>query len=394
MKILHFSWEFPPVMFGGLGEHVVELTREQARQGHDVVVITQQSEPASLKDEVVSGVRVIRVDNAYPSVRFSSQSLDQWAYGFALASFQAAEGLMEEWKPDIAHAHDWLATMQAQLVTDRYDIPHVITFHATEFGRHQGWLASRVSKVIFAREVNASRRAIRMIVCSTFMQGELAMGLGANRTNIRIVPNGVNRASIGTSKQVPQGKSPIVIGFLGRLEWEKGAHHVIDSLKYLPAQSPTDAGFRVEIIGSGSQFPSLQEKVTRNGLSERVIFHGFVSAQEKQDLLNNFDVLVIPSSYEPFGIVALEGAALGIPLIIADSGGLTDIVPDDSYGYQLTEISGAEIARKVMHILQSPDDAAKRSTNLLQRLDAEFTWDAIAESTERVYREAQTLGAR
>lgn len=377
-------------MFGGLGEHVVELTREQVRLGHEVVVITQQSEPAVSDDEIIEGVRVIRVDNAYPSVPFVPHRLDEWAHGFALASIAAAERLARDWMPDIAHAHDWLGSTQAHIFGERHLVPLVVTFHATEFGRHQGWLASRISRVIYSREIAASRHASRIIVCSSFMQGELVHGLGADVSKIRIVANGVSRASIGTARRISQSDSrgtPFVIGFLGRLEWEKGAHHVIDSLKYLPSGE-----FRVEIIGSGSQLQSLQEKVDRNNLHDKVQFHGFVTAQEKQELLNNFDILVVPSSYEPFGIVALEGAARGIPLIIARTGGLVDIVPDDSFGYPLSEINGSEIAHQVQHIVATPHDAEERAGRLLDRLQAEFTWEAIAQSTDLVYSEAQ--GAR
>lgn len=377
-------------MFGGLGEHVVELTREQVRLGHEVVVITQQSEPAVSDDEIVEGVRVIRVHNAYPSVTFVQQHLDQWAHGFALASIAAADRLSQDWMPDISHAHDWLGAFQAHIFAEKHHVPLVATFHATEFGRHQGWLASRISRVIYAREIAAARHASTIVVCSSFMQGELVKGLGADLSKIRIVANGVSRTAIGTPGQMPQNDSvdsPFVIGFLGRLEWEKGVHHVIDSLKYLPTSD-----FRVDIVGSGSQLESLQEKVERNNLTDRVHFHGFVTAQEKQKLLNNFSVLVVPSSYEPFGIVALEGAAQGIPLIVGRTGGLIDIVPDDSCGYPMDEITGAEIAHQVERIVEDLHEARTRAARLLERLLTEFTWEAIAESTDLVYSEA--LGAR
>lgn len=387
MKIVHFSWEFPPVMFGGLGEHVVELTREQVRQGHDVVIITQQSHPRSKDCESIEGVRVIRVDNAYPWVPFTQECLDQWAYGFALASLSAAEQLIEDWNPDVIHAHDWLGSTQAQIFADRHNIPHVVTFHATEFGRHQGWLASRISRVIFAREQAASHQACKVIVCSSYMRGELTHGLGVDSHKIHVVANGVSRNSSGNTGQSIVEKTGFAIGFLGRLEWEKGAHHVIDALKHLPAEN-----FRIEIIGTGSQLESLQEKVQRNNFKERVQFHGFVSAKEKQDLLKHLDVLVIPSSYEPFGIVALEAAAAGIPLITAQTGGLIDIVPDNSFGYQLTEINGAEIARHVLQISEHPSEAVNRSMRLMQRLETDFTWEAIVRATDFVYQQAMSLG--
>ena len=389
MKILHFSWEYPPVMYGGLGAHVLALTREQARQGHDVVVVTQHPDPTkkSSSCELMEGVRVIRAVNAYPNLSLEENTLDRWSYGFALGSFNAARHALPNWIPDIIHGHDWVAAEQAHLFANASGAPNVITVHATEFGRHQGWLTSRISRIVNARELQAIQRSDRVIVCSEFMKNELETSLFIQPSRISVIPNGVDLADFVINEPADAegitGPDPdFIIGFLGRVEWEKGAHHVIDSLKFLP-----ETRFKVKIIGDGGQLAGLREKVKRNGFQERVKFHGKVSAEEKIRLLAACDVLVIPSSYEPFGIVALEAGAAAIPIIAAGVGGLREIIPDSRFGFLLERTDGSQIAKKIRGIEREPIAAAQSSRELFDRINQTYTWPAIARATVWLYQQ-------
>jgi glycogen(starch) synthase len=389
MKILHFSWEYPPVMYGGLGAHVLALTREQARQGHDVVVVTQQSDPLETSPtcELMDGVRVIRAANAYPELPLEEHTLDRWSYGFALGSFNAASLALENWIPDIIHGHDWVAAEQTHLFANASGAPCVITIHATELGRHQGWLTSRISRIVNARELQAIQRSDQVIVCSEFMRNELATSLFVQPSRISVIPNGVNLNDFAingsaSAEGIPGGGSDFIIGFLGRVEWEKGPHHVIDSLKLLP-----ETKFKVSVIGDGGQLAGLREKVKRNGFQERVKFHGKVSAEEKIRLLTVCDVLVIPSSYEPFGIVALEAGAAQIPVIAAGVGGLCEIIPDSRFGFLLDRIDGSEIAMKIREIERDPMAATQSSQELFKRINQTYTWPSIARATVSLYQQ-------
>jgi glycogen synthase len=396
MRILHFSWEYPPIMYGGLGAHVLALTREQAKQGHDVVVVTQGliDSEASRANEVVDGVRVIRAGNAYPDAKFEEKSLDRWSYGFALGSARAASSELKSWFPEIIHGHDWVGAEQSRLVSETSGSPIVITIHATEMGRHQGWLTSRISRIVNAREIQAIRQADQIIVCSDYMKRELETSLLARHSRISIIPNGVNIADF----QIPNAHneamnkvedSDFIIGFLGRTEWEKGAHHVIDSLKFL-----SETKFKVRIVGDGSQIDALRQKVERNGFQDRVKFYGKVSAAEKQRLLGGCDVLVIPSSYEPFGIVALEAGAARVPVIAARVGGLHEILPDSRFGFPLETVDGSEIAKRIREISLQPEAALEASERFFDRIRDTYTWTAIAEATESLYRRVIEVKSR
>jgi glycogen synthase len=389
MRIVHFSWEYPPVMYGGLGTHVLELTREQVRAGHDVVVVTQQIEGQLSADTVDEhGVRVIRVSQSEPRIAFDENSFEYWSHRFAMDSFAQTRAVLTDWSPDLVHGHDWIAAEQTFLSADMWGVPSAITIHATEIGRHSGWLSSRLSKIVHARERAAVEQADSLIVCSTAMKSELVHNLCANINKIEVIPNGVCTDS-PAAKRVDQVRSGdgFEVVFVGRLEWEKGIHHVIDALAVL-----NDSTIHFHVIGSGSQLSALSAKVTRKGLSESVTFHGYLSQEKMLEVLSKADAAVIPSSYEPFGIVALELGVQGIPLIVSKAGGLRETVPTSEFGYVLSNVDGHHIAALLQEIRADRSEAQKRSESLKHRIEQEFTWSHVAAETIEHYREI--LGSR
>jgi len=389
MRIVHFSWEYPPVMYGGLGTHVLELTREQVRAGHDVVVVTQQSEGQSVSDSMDhNGVRVVRVSQSEPRIAFDESTFEYWSHKFAMDSFAQTRAALTDWSPDLVHGHDWIAAEQTFLSSDMWGVPSVITIHATEIGRHSGWLSSRLSKIVHARERDAVKHSGSIIVCSTAMKSELVHNLCADDNKIEVIPNGV-RTDSPAAKRVDQLRPGhgFEVVFVGRLEWEKGVHHVIDALAVL-----NDSTIHFHVIGSGSQLNALSAKVARKGLSESVTFHGYLSPDKMLEVLSIADAAVIPSSYEPFGIVALELGAQGIPLIVSKAGGLRETVPTTEFGYVLTKVDGQHIAALLQEIRADRLEAQKRSESLKHRIEQEFTWSHVASETIEHYREV--LGLR
>jgi len=364
-------------MYGGLGAHVVALTQEQARAGHDVCVITQAPPDVAASEEVLAGVRVIRVDNHYPDAHFSEQGFDHWVNGFALACIAAFTEMAD--KPEIVHGHDWIAARQLSSVSSRFAIPSVLTIHATEFGRHNGWLTSRLSRMIYAYEHCILHTSDAVIVCSEFMRAEVVNAYGLKAGVAEVIPNAITHIS-QSQRKTSTDDSQVVVGFIGRLEWEKGVHHIIDSLTTLEERH-----IKLQIVGVGGQLQSLKDKVARRGLVDRVEFVGHVDAATKATLMSDWDAAVIPSTYEPFGIVALELGQAGVPLVVSRVGGLVDIVPSFEYGYRLAEPNGACIAAELEQILADPGQAVLRAQKLQARIARDFTWESVASQTARVY---------
>jgi glycogen(starch) synthase len=377
MRILHFSWEYPPVMYGGLGAHVAALTKAQVRLGHVVTVITQVPAGEVETVEECDGVRVIRVANHYPDARLTQENFDHWVHGFSLAS-QDACGLLQE-DPEIVHGHDWIAADQLLSVAKVFSIPSVLTVHATEFGRHNGWLTSQLSQMVYAHERRAVQSVDSVIVCSRYMTNEIRNGYGVEPRSFHVIPNAVTPLASRPAKEKTNPEN-MTVGYIGRLEWEKGVHHIIDALHLVK-----DERVHLEIVGSGSQLANLEKKVVRKGLSDRVSFLGHVEGHDRFNVLQSWNMAVIPSSYEPFGIVALELGQAGIPIITSQVGGLTDIISSTEFGYPILDISGAVIASEIEFIMGNESDAQKRAGRLRERVATEFTWERVVDLSDRVY---------
>src|SRR5580693_8595615 len=150
MKILMVSWEYPPVVIGGLGRHVHHLSTALAAAGHDVVVLSRRpsgTDPSThpSSDEVSEGIRVIAAAQDPHEFTFSSDMM-AWTLAMGHSMIRAGlplkkHGTDQSWRPDVVHAHDWLVADPAVTLAQFYDVPVVSTIHATEAGRHSGGIS-------------------------------------------------------------------------------------------------------------------------------------------------------------------------------------------------------------------------------------------------------------
>ncbi|MFM8350923.1 MAG: glycosyltransferase family 4 protein [Actinomycetales bacterium] len=389
MRILHLSWEYPPVIYGGLGRHVHALTRTQADLGHDVAVLTQAAEGLP-SDEIVDGVRVIRIPNDAPYVSLDEGHLIDWVMGFNSGLSRAGVQVFRGWQPEVVHGHDWLVAHAGVLLRDALDVPYVSTMHATEAGRHQGWLPSELSKSIHGIEWWSCRQAARVICCSAHMRSEVHRLFETPQDRIDVIPNGIDPQGWQMSGQQrrearERNPGPLVV-FTGRLEWEKGVHTLIDALPSVRRAVP---GARIVLAGRGSAEQRLRDQVRAKRLGRQVTFAGWMPQDALRALVAAADAVVVPSIYEPFGIVALEAAVLGAPLVVARTGGLTEIVSDGRTGWTFEPGNAADLAAALTDALTHPQRARSRARFARQRVERDFGWAVIAQRTEAAYRDAQ-----
>ena len=390
VRICHLSWEFPPVVYGGLGRHVYAIAREQARAGHEVVVLSHvgidvDDGRAAPIDEVIEGVRVIRVVRDAPFVPFEPDTLLGWVGGLASAMTRRGLSLGREWTPEVVHAHDWLTAHAASTIVDALGVPWVHTVHATEAGRHQGWLPNALSRSIHSIEHWAAHAADRLLVCSRHMRWEVQRLF--DMSDARVVPNGVD-ASVGLMdaslrdgfrREFP---GPLLV-HTGRLEWEKGAHTLIEALPRIRRAVPD---VRCVIAGRGSQADSLRQLAKRKRVASRVHLTGWLPEPNLRALVAAADIAVVPSIYEPFGIVALEAASLGTPVVAARSGGLVEFLDEDRHGWGFEAGDVAGLAEASIACLSDPQDSAARAASARRHVLAHHGWAAIAELTAAEYR--------
>ncbi len=389
-SVLMLSWEYPPVVVGGLGRHVHALATSLAQIGHEVTVVTRHAPGAPL-EEFSQGVRIVRAPEDPPLFPLSTPTLLAWTMAFNHTLTRAALRAAETYTFDVVHAHDWLVTHTAVTLAEHLDLPLVATIHATEAGRHQGWLPEDLNRSIHSVEYWLGRRAGRVLVCSEYMKWEVTRLLDLPDSKVQVIPNGVDskawRATnyaVRKARERFDAKGPLV-GFAGRLVYEKGVQDLVEAVPKLRANHP---GLKVVIAGDGPYKEELQDAVRRHGCTSTVAFTGFLNERELPAMLGATSATVVPSLYEPFGMVALEAASAGAPLAVASTGGLAEIVEPGVTGVTFPHSDPSALADAVGILLAEPRRAKEMTKRALAMIAERYGWQGIAEKVVTAYHEA------
>ncbi|WP_254548403.1 glycosyltransferase family 4 protein [Catellatospora tritici] len=390
LRIMMLSWEYPPVVVGGLGRHVHALATSLVAAGHQVTVVTRHAPGAPL-EEYAEGVRIVRAPEDPPLFPLETPTLLAWTMAFNHTLTRAALRAAETDHYDVVHGHDWLVTHTAVTLAEHLGRPLVATVHATEAGRHQGWLPADLNKSIHSVEWWLGHRACRVLVCSEYMRWEVSRLLELPMSKVDVIPNGVNgKVWKAPAQKVREARSRFagdgpLIGFAGRLVYEKGVQHLVDAVPQLADEHP---GLKVIIAGDGPYREELQDATRRLKLNKTVDFIGFQSERELPALLAATDATVVPSLYEPFGMVALEAAAAGAPLAVAATGGLAEIVEPGVTGMTFPHSDPEALAGAVGTLLAEPKRAKQIARRALTMVSEKYGWQSIAARTVASYRAA------
>jgi glycogen(starch) synthase len=371
------SWEYPPVIEGGLARHVGKLAGALARQGHDVHVLTRG---AAGEREERAGVVVHRVGAPdYPRRDFTA--FLEWVTRMNADLAAAGEAAAAEAGFDVVHSHDWLVARAGERLARRLGAPWLVTVHATEHLRHQGWVRAWPQSHLHAEDRRMLRRADRVIACSAAMRRHVKEVFGVEAA---VVPNGIDPADFAPAADLPRLRArfaapgePLVL-LAGRLVHEKGFHLALDAL---PQVMQRVGPVCFVVAGRGTAEQELRAQVRRLGLLERGTFLGWVGDELLHGLYRVADLCVVPSLQEPFGLVALEAMASGCACLVADTGGLREIV--GPAGLRFTAGSVASLAAAMERALSDPDLRRRAVDDGWKRVHA-HDWDVAAQRTADV----------
>jgi len=374
------SWEYPPLVIGGISAHVEGLAQAMVRAGHEVVVLSLHH-PGAPDDDTVNGVRILRARTDLPWIPEPDIVARMASANHQIVQLAAQLG---DWRPDVVHAHDWLVAWAGDTLKALWGVPLVATIHATERGRHGGHLPPGTPAAINAAEWWLTYQASQVICCSRFMAREVLEGFELPMDKLHLVPNGVDPSLWAPVDADAVAREPLVLSW-GRVQYEKGFQVLAGAMAALRYKVP---GIRCVIAGRGSYLPELQMQIDVEGVSDLVQLAGFVPDDDLRALLHRAGCVVIPSLYEPFGIVALEAMAAGAPTIAARTGGLAEIVEGTGAGLLFEPGSRDQLATLVEEVLSDPAVAQELRANADRLLEERYSWDAIAASTITVYRMA------
>jgi glycogen(starch) synthase len=396
-RVLMLSWEYPPVIEGGLARHVRKLSEELVRQGVAVDVLTrgagERTEDGRPAVEQRGGVTVHRVrepnwprdlDRFVAWVEHMNE--DMLRAGEALAEERLAEGRGY----DLVHGHDWLVANACSALAERLEVPFLTTIHATEHGRHQGWVQDQPQSHIHAVERWMAQRADSVITCSHYMRGHVADIFDIDEGRITVIPNGIDPRDLRpvddlqTLRQKFAAPDEQLVLLVGRLVYEKGFQLALDAL---PGVIERVGNVRFLVAGSGTHEGELKAQAERLGLNDQGVFLGWIGDDALHSLYRIADLCVVPSIYEPFGLVALEAMASGCPCIVADTGGLREVVPSgERVGLRFNggdaEHLGVMIERLLVDSELRDRLVAEASEHVLS-----FDWSDVAQRTRGIYRQ-------
>mgnify|MGYP002601114197 FL=1 len=395
MKILMLTWEYPPRIVGGIARVVHDLSKRLIKDGHEVTVVTYRDNAGVPEYENDKGVNVYRVDN----YMIHPNNFIDWIMqlNFNLIA-KATEIINKESGFDVIHAHDWLVTYAAKSLKNAYDIPIVATIHATEAGRNSG-IHDDTQRYINDTEWLLTYEATEVIVNSNFMKNDLQRLFGLPYDKINVIPNGINlnnftgiERDYEFRRQYAMDNEKIIL-YVGRLVYEKGIQHLIAAMPKI-LSNYHDA--KLVIAGKGGMIDELKAETSSLGLDNKVYFTGYMDSKKVQKMYKCADVAVFPSTYEPFGIVALEAMLAGVPTVVSDVGGLDEIVTHGVDGMKSYAGNSNSIADSVTALLYDHQLATNISKKARQKVKEQFNWEKIAQDTHFTYEKAicQTMAER
>ncbi len=384
-RVVILSWEFPPRIVGGIAPHVYNLSRDLVRKGIDTYVVTCDF-PGAPEYEEIDGVHVFRVDSyTSPSPDFAT-----WVYLMNVNMEKESAALIRrlDGQINLIHAHDWLVANSAIGLKHIFRVPLVATIHSTEIGRRNG-LHTKYERMIHQTEARLTHEAWKVICCSQFMTSHVRWAFGLPKDKIITIPNGVDSAAFSrkfnrdkVSSKYAHADEKIVL-FVGRLVHEKGVHVLIGAMPKVLAR----VNAKFVIVGNGYMKDSLIGQVHRMGLAHKTCFTGFIDDETLKLLYSCADVCVVPSLYEPFGITALEAMAAHVPVVVSDTGGLSEIIEHDKTGVKVYADNSDSLAWGITRVLLDPDYADWVKKNAYNKVSKEYTWRKISQRTKILYQQ-------
>lgn len=384
MKILMLTWEYPPRVVGGISKVVYDLSHKMVKEGNEVTVVTYKDGDNVKYYENDKGVEVYRVDN----YMIRPNNFIDWIMqlNFNMIT-KANEIINKNGKFDVIHAHDWLVAYSAKSIKESYNIPLISTIHATESGRNSG-IHDETQRYINDSEWMLTYESSEVIVNSNYMKNEVQRLFGLPYDKINVIPNGVNlqlfsnvNVDYDFRRQYAMDNEKIIL-YVGRLVYEKGIQNLIAAMpKILDRYHDS----KLIICGRGGMIDDLREQVKYLGIDNKVYFAGYCDSKKMQKMYKCADVAVFPSTYEPFGIVAIESMLSGTPTIVSDVGGLNEIVEHGVTGMKSYAGNANSIADSVLALLFDPKLCANISQNAIKKVKENYNWSKITDNTYYVY---------
>ncbi len=395
MKVLTFGWDFPPHTTGGLGVACQGLTRELAEQGVEVIFVLPKTQAVEgsgrfIFADIEHMVRVHEVNSSIAPYLGSETRMDVYdEYGVRrmyqstlIAEVHAfahkASEIAKNETFDLIHAHDWtsyLAGVAAKVATGRPLILHV---HATSFDQAAG---NSVDPTVFGIEQEAFNAADRVIAVSQFTKNIIVDKYGTDPEKVQVMHNGVHvqepkRHEPTLQELRAQGKK--IVLYHGRITIQKGVDYFVQAAQKVIEHDPN---IIFVISGKGDMTAQIMRQVGALGLSQHILFAGALWYEERDQMYQSVDLVVMPSVSEPFGLVPLEAIQHGAPSLISKQSGVAEVV---THVLKVDFWDVEDMANKILATMRYPvmhQQLVREGQREVKRL----SWKGVASKVRDLY---------
>lgn len=364
MKILFWTDGFWP-RIGGIETQALQFVEGMQKKGHQFLVLAQRDHPSWKEDEVYKGMTLKRFD-----------------FEFLLKNHlhlirEYFEWITRDFQPDVIHLNlcDGWAAFAFILFKSLFLSPVVLTIHAPIYYHNK--MSALLLKVA---------STVHQIACvSYWVLDEIKKNIPESTHKLRVIYNG-----LAMPHRVPSPLlfSPATLLLLGRFTSEKGFDTAITAFSLLKKRG---SSARLLIAGEGCERSSLENQVEALGLRAWCQFTGALSREEVPLMINQATLVVVPSYFETFGLVALEAMQMRRPVIASAVGGLKEVVLDGKTGLLVPPRDPMALCDAIEALLEHPEKAIKIAQEAYEQSLKKFTLQQNLSQYESLYQEIKEL---
>lgn len=364
MRILRVAGDLYPDIVGGIGLHVHEMSRWQAKYGHRVMVCT-----FNRSKKITQEFR-----NGYEVKQFGIV-LELIGNPINPTFFKELFCIRNDFDIIHAHSHLFFSTNICALVSRLGSSPLVITNHGFLSQTAPMWLQSFYIPTIAKWTLNSADA----IICYTEHEKSILEELGIQSDKISVIHNGID---IEVFVPYDKERDKNLILWIGRFTPGKGVEYLIDGFNILVKERPD---LKLLMIGDGPSKEYIKQKILKLGLDEKIIMKEFVPNQEILPIYQNSSVFVLPSIDEGVPRTILEAMACGIPVVCTELPQLVDIVK--GCGITVPKRDPIAIYEAISKILSDKDLFRKLSENGRKNVVDNYSWEDTVTRTISLYEE-------
>tara|TARA_B100000123_G_C25724422_1_gene426164 strand:- start:17 stop:1150 length:1134 start_codon:yes stop_codon:yes gene_type:complete len=373
MKILQISFHTAP--FGNVGMNdsgglniYVEKVSNELSKNNDITVVTAEKAESFKKGNL-----------DFQSLNLFDQELSVDDKEIYLQEFKTKLcELIDLESFDVIHAHYWLSGLVAKQIKEEFNIPIIFTSHSLGIFL-DGYNKERVDceKII----MNASN----VVTASSMYEETMII------ENYRIDSSKIKLITPGVEKEIFTPDSTImrenIFLSIGRIQEQKGQ---IETIKFLDNFRKIENNFLCYFIGgpsgkSGNEyFEELKKSITDLNLESHVEFLGSLSQSKIKDLMNRSKLLIHTSQFETFGLIAIEGNSMGVPVLTSNRGSLLEIIEQDVNGYVSENLLDRNVNNFVQNLIHDPKKFNEIMNNCISR-SKNYDWKNTVKEIQKAY---------